>query len=110
MLNHYILKALKRLPIIDRAGRAVEAELPQMTSDRGTISVGAGLHEQTAQPGTSRAIARKSSVPSFRYGIVDSSERCPSKSPMTLRGIEARSRLTARACRKICGPRLPRGL
>src|SRR5208282_5636702 len=101
MSNHGFLEAAKRLTIIDRADRAAQPELPEVASDGATIHVGPDLHDRASCPGISRAIARRSSVASFRYGIVASVDRCPSMSPMTFCGTAARSKLTARACRKI---------
>ena len=44
-----------------------------------------------------------------RYMAVAAGTVCPKRSPIALRGTDARSKLMARAWRKVCGPRLPAG-
>ena len=58
-----------------------EPALSQKAADRIAIPIGPASHERAS--GISRAIARKSSVASFRYASVASSDLWPSKSPIT---------------------------
>ena len=83
-----------------------KAEQPKEALDRVRVPMCDRLHGNTAV-GTSRATARRSSVASFRCAPVDTDDRCPRMSPIALSDTAARSRLTARACRKVCGPFLP---
>src|SRR6266852_4950155 len=57
--------------------------LSQIAADRTAVSIGPDSHERAS--GISRAIARRSSVASFRYGSVASSDRWPNRSPIALR-------------------------
>src|SRR6516165_3417685 len=109
MPHHNILEATEQATVDrPRLGMA-KPEFLQITRDCAAIGVGPGFHERASCPGISKAIARKSSVASFRYGIVASAERWPNRSPITFRGTDARRRVTARACRKAWGPHLPHG-
>src|ERR1700751_5405636 len=64
------------------------------------------VHEATPI-GMSNATVRISSMASLKYAAVDSGERCPSTSPISLIAAPRRSKLAARAWRKACGPRRP---
>src|SRR5271168_310038 len=97
--SHNILEATKHATISLRSLRMMNPALSQKALDRTGIPIGPGSHARTS--GISRAIARRSSVASFRYASVASSDRWPSKSPITLRDTDALSRLTARAWRKV---------
>ena len=56
-----------------------------MTLDGVAIVVGPGVHDCTspAHVGISNATSRSSSVASFKYGVVEAADRCPSTSPIT---------------------------
>ena len=61
-----VLEAMKRLLVIDAAVRAAQAKARHISCDQQPFGIGPCRHDSTPDPGTSSAMARRSSVASLR--------------------------------------------
>ena len=61
-----VLEAMKNLAVIDAAIGAAQPQCPQIAGDDGVIGIGPCGHDSTSDPGTSSAMALRSSVASLR--------------------------------------------
>ena len=70
-----VLEAVEHLFVIGAAVLAAQAKVREIARDQQSFGIGPCHHDSTSDPGTSSAMARRSSVASLRYGAVDSVER-----------------------------------
>ena len=61
-----VLEAMKNLAVIDVAIGSTQPQFPQVTGDHGVIGIRPCVHDSTSDPGTSSAMALRSSVASLR--------------------------------------------